>query len=299
LREGIRKRYERIVALEVEYETRQELVRPEPRISELVPRSRHRFAFNGEKRFRAQSGVQNATVDGPLEMEFLRAFDGAAWQEYNRSSKSAFIDGRKAASFGRDAYVQALAILLRDDCRTLLWGGNDDYSLPVALDRTDLHWRVWPTLELVDGMPCHVLETDSKQRIWIDPATDHAMRFRELRQAIADRRGDEWPLSYRFALRYFRPVADDISLPWRIEGVRFLSTWMPESEWNQPSVLSVNEVTYLAVNDDVSDARFLLSFPPGTTVNDQVNGRSYRLGRTGQEINLGGPEWYLSLGRRR
>lgn len=299
LRDGIRRCHERILAIEVEYETTAEVVRAEPQLGEIVPRSRHRFAFKGEKRFAAQSSVPEPGFDGPLELDFIQAFDGKVAQSYHRSAKEASIDHRKKRSIRSGRYVDSLPIFVPDDCGCLPCGGSDPHSLPFALDRAELGWSVQPTLDVMDGKACHVLKANRGQRFWIDPDTNYALRFEETRMAIVDARPvDEWPLLNRVALRDYRPIAGDISLPWRVEVVRFISARMPESDWNQPSVLSVDEVIYLAVNDGVSDECFTLSFPPGTRVTDKVNQRYYRVGRNNVDINLAGPEWYLALGRR-
>jgi hypothetical protein len=56
--------------------------------------------------------------------------------------------------------------------------------------------------------------------------------------------------------------------------------------WNRPNYYTVHNVEKLGVGHQVEDALFRFEFPPGTEVRDQVRQRFYRVGKSGEELDL-------------
>jgi len=284
LRDGVRQYYQKLKALEIEYDMITEVVSPEPGLSTIVPRKRQHFAFKGEKRFASQSAPPRGKATAPFETDLTLAFDGKANYQYQPPQKQGSIDGSKRSFVDICPYVHALGIPIRDEDRSLV--SEADNFLPFALDRADLEWTVNPKLEMVDGVECHVLESKGKQRIWIDPTSGYAMRFREFRQYIEDKPATQWPLFERYGFRKYRQVADGVWLPERIEIVTFTPARSPENLWNRAKWSIVHEAKRLAVNENVADALFTLSFPPGTLVDDTIRNRCFRIGKSNEEVDL-------------
>ena len=183
-----------------------------------------------------------------------------------------------------DPYMASLAIPVRDSDRSRV--SKTDWFLPYALDVPELEWKVSPKLEIADGAECHVLESKYRQRIWVDPKIGYAIRFRERDAPIKDKSADQWPLGERHAFGSYRKFTGEIWLPERIVAVGYADTTVPENLWNRVSRRSTLQVTKLAVNDNVPDSLFTMSFPPGTFVMDEVHNRNYRIGKSNEELDV-------------
>lgn len=289
LREGLGQWYAALQAIEVEYESATRVLLGDPQGAEFAPHSLHHFAFKRDKRFKC-SALGRKWLGLP---ETTAAFDGARHQTYRSSSRTASIESRKQAFIDQDGYSSELAIPLNDD--DLAQRSQSDYYLPFACARDDLDWRVADPLEAVEGALCHVLASPAGQRIWIDPTIGYAMRFRESmrRQCGMSANGEPVPTRQAF---YNYHLAGGNWMPWRVERVS------PAATINCSNGVIVHvsyRVSRLAVNDDVHDHIFAISFPRGTLVNDHIRESVYRVGPSGREINLSGPEWYTSLCSRR
>ncbi|HVC99371.1 MAG TPA: hypothetical protein VND64_37240 [Pirellulales bacterium] len=284
IRNAIRARHATIKAMEVEYEFTTDVQYRDPMLREPVPRIVQHFAFKGEKRFSSLSAPPRGDVNGPLAVDLALTFDGAVAQRYFPRGGEGSLDTHKEMSIDADNYVAMLAIPLTDSQRSL--ASESDEFLPFALDRAEAEWRVAPNLEIVDGARCHVLVSKHRQRIWVDPSIGFAMRFRELHQRVGGRPVDQWPLMSREAFRAYRDVQDEIWLPQRVETIDFVSARAPENLWNRELARKLLTVTKLAVNEQVADSLFKLSFPTGTLVNDHVHHRAYRIGNANEEIEL-------------
>ena len=303
LRNGVRQYYQAIRALEVELERTSEVASFDPDFGRVIPRSRHRFAFKGEKRMASHSGPPQGQPDGPLTLESTVVFTGDASRQYRPASGSGIIQRAKMQTVDINPYMFALAIPVRDRDRDL--ASESVYHLPYALEHAKLDWRVNPKLETVDGAECHVVsESNTKQRIWIDPKIGYAMRFRERHWPVKDTPTSQWPLGQHIALGGYRQLVDGVWLPERIETVQFASE--PQILWNLVSHHSTLRVTKLAINEQVPESLFTLSFPPGTLVHDEVRNRDYRIGESNEELDLtvaegreevsaSGSSWWLVL----
>jgi hypothetical protein len=285
LRQGIRQYYQRLRAVEVESEQRTAtLSSPEPGLHEAVPRTLYHFAYKGEKRFFSESAPLRGKADPPLQTQLTMAFDGEEERDLQPSNKKGSIFGRRQEFANTCPYLQCLGIPLKDAERALV--SETDYFLPFALDNATLDWSVRPTLELIDGVECHVLKSKFKQGIWIDPKTGYGMRFREIYQRIDGKPSDQWPLMTRHRFDSYQKVADAVWLPQRIEILAYYSARAPANLWNRANYHITHEAKKLGVNEQVEDGLFKLTFPAGTLVNDLVRKRLFRIGKADEELDL-------------
>lgn len=278
LRAGIQARYNGLWAIEVDYE--QSTRSFANNTDGVVPLMKHHFAIKGEKRYRSQL-QELSSVAGENQQQLILAYDGDVEQTYVPQWKQATVAAEKQTILDQDAYLQALAIPLSDADRASV--SATEFYLPYTLSVASMSWRVQPTLETVDGAECHVLEADNKQRIWIDPANDFAMRFREVYQRLEKQPQDDWPLATRFAFRSLKQFGDRW-MPMRNEIVSYTSSRQPENQWNEPSFVTIHDVKRLETNDQVQDSLFSMTFPPGTEVRDPVHERYYRVGDSNEEL---------------
>ena len=273
LREGIKKYYKELWALEVEYEQTQ--------YGTPVPWAGHRFAMKGEKRFCNQTGL------GSHDYEYGLAYDGDACQCYQPQLRSAFIEKKKDGYVDLDAYARDLGIPVSDDDRASV-SGTPNLLLPYVLDMRGMRWSVKPRLDVVDGAECHVLVCTggAMRRLWIDPAIGYAMRFREDYQFVPGLPAAQLPLLTRYLFSDFQKTEAGVWMPKRIQALDFATSASPRSMWNRPSRSAVVRVKKVAVGNSVQDSVFRFQFPRGTEVRDTVHGRYYRIGKSGEELDF-------------
>ncbi len=284
LRECLRRRYDKLKALEVEYTFNNQVFGGEDRI---VPCGRLHFAFSAEKRFKAQS---SPCRDGEFVYPHgVWAWDGKVQQTYESESQDAFLDGEQKAWTNCDFYLRTAGIpigSLEDELANSTKACRPPPWIHRIMGSTD-RWRVQSQLELVDGAHCHVVQLGYRHKIWLDPVIDFAIRFRESysrRHVLSN-----WRIIGRYAYRDFRCFADDIWLPWRLESVQYEPNPAAIRKDEQRTRYCIDEAQKLAVNAEVPDSLFSLQFPPGTVVRDKANRKFYRLGDHGEEIKMG--EW--------
>lgn len=280
LREGISRQYGRIHAIEVTYQQNTRVFGDRAESPAVI---RH-FAFKGEKRFLA---VTTDLADTSYHQAgSTYAFDETRQQDYHAKTKSGVIAGPvdKQNVVDVDGYVYALAIPLTDAERAA--AATSQYFLPYALGIRESDWEVEPKLMLVGGAECHVVVSKYNQRIWIDPAVGFGIRFRERFQPLNDKPRDEWPLETRYVFRDFEEIEAGLWLPKAVECIAYAGAGEPKNRWNHPAYNTLCRVSALAVNDHVSDSLFVLSFPPGTVVQDIVRKRVYRVGNANEELDV-------------
>jgi hypothetical protein len=265
LRDGIKQYRAEFWALEVEYEYHSE--------GKGVPWLKYHFAMKGEKRLRDQ-----LEAGGLLYGE---AYDGNNAQTYNRDTQIASFQKEKQTWTDLDFYADALGVGVSDEHRA------KGISLTSILDASVLEWTVQPSLEIVDGAECHVLVSNSfRNRFWIDPAIGFAMRFQEVYQVLKDAPNSDWPLHARYLYRDFEKLPSDVYLPKTIEITAYTNATSPRNLWNQVSFTQAMNATKLAVGQQVDDSVFRFNFLPATTVMDRVNDRFYRIGNSGEELDI-------------
>lgn len=270
LRDGIRRRFDRLWALDVEYVFNVESYCEDPRI---VPFGRFRYAFQNEKRLKSQS---NIWPDGKgFNPDHIWAWNGHLQQDFQAASKHAFVKAVKAKWNDNDSYSSFAGVPTGPPGDGI--NAFKNHYVRVLLKRRFFparHFKVLPILERVDGATCHVIESSDGTKFWIDSQHNCAVRFMAFKNV------------WRVALRDYRCMAEGIWLPWRIENVVYDSKTL-EPSINEAARATAYIVKSMAVNEEVRDDMFDLKYPPGTQVFDTVHKRSYRLGEYGEEINLG------------
>ncbi len=269
LHDFMRRRFDRLWALDIEYVFNAESYCENTR---HVTFGRTRYAFRHEKRLKIQSNKHEGSLVYP---SYTWAWNGDLQQDFHARFKDAYQKPEKSDWLNSDIYL----------CNACIPCGSveDEYTatkntctIPLLQRVFDARWRwkVLPKLEAVEGAPCHVIESNDRVRLWVDPALDCAVRF------VA------WGNMSRVALRDFRLMADNIWMPWRTEAVGYNSN-SPSPVPNEAHRASVHIVKAMTVNDEVPESLFTLNYPTGTVIRDVVSKRFYRLGNNLEQIKLG------------
>lgn len=144
--------------------------------------------------------------------------------------------------------------------------------VPTALSRSDLY-KVKPTLEVVDGHPCHVVSS-GHDAIWIDPEFGYCVRRRvNVAQTGPD---DPGCLSDVHMCQQFKEVFPGVWLP--MSGVTrvYTSQRDPVSVRGRVAHVQTVEVFSLEANN-VPDSLFEPSFDPGMLVVDHIEKKAYHM----------------------
>jgi hypothetical protein len=144
------------------------------------------------------------------------------------------------------------------------------WYVPVALGLPSVY-RVIPTLQEVDGFPCHVV-TNGADTIWIDTENGFAMRRRVWFQM---RNLTSMPvLADVYVNKDFHQYGDSIWLPHQCYRLDFAGSLEPAN--TQGMLTDVHTVTAKTINvNNVPDDVFELDFPSGTNVQDLTLNKSY------------------------
>jgi len=276
LRDGVRQGRKELSALEVEYDYAQK--------DDTDPwLMKFHFAMKGEKRRRENWGKDNKHN----MLSYGQTYDGKQQEIWNRDSKMAAIRKERESWMDNDSYVAALRLGVSDQERAL------GLSLTSMLDNRELVWRVRPTLETVDGAECHVLSCggpwpapNRRITIWIDPRIGFSMRFQEVHRPNEQTAILDGPLLARSYYREFEMVPPGVYLPREIKTTVYNPSSAPQSMWNRVSFTKTMTVTKLSVGQHVEDGLFRFVFPPGTKVMDRITNRYYRVGNSGEEIDI-------------
>ncbi len=240
-----------------------------------------RVAMKGEKRFthiRETTPGRFATKTAgkpaskprtrPLP-EFVYAFNGAQMKAFEPTRSLGHIHAAKLDSVDSRLvwYFDAISIPTGANAgrqRESAW------YVPVALSLPSVY-RVLPTLQEVDGFPCHVI-TNGADTIWIDTENGFAMRRRVWFQM---RNLSSMPvLAFVYANKDVRQYGDTIWLPHRCYRLDFAGSLEPVN--TQGMLTEVHTVTAKTIKiNSVSDDVFELDFPPGTNVQDLILNKSY------------------------
>ena len=283
LRAGLLGRYERLRALEIEYtQNTRSFDGDELRI----PCGQHHFAFLDNKRFKAQS---NAALREPFFYpDVVWAWDGQVQRTHNPRNQSGYVESEFEQFSDLDLYLGNVGIPLgRDQPNVAARRPTRIPPWEYTLNDDSLDWEVLPKLEVVDGAACHVLQSNRKEKIWIDPEIGFGIRRREFYRRLRDALREKWPVSGQSAFRDYRLAGGEIWLPWRIEVVTYVTDPAIDLAYERPAFSSVYEVQRIAINAEVPDRLFSLQFPPETVVRDKANRKFYQLGDQGDEIKLG------------
>jgi hypothetical protein len=112
------------------------------------------------------------------------------------------------------------------------------------------------------------------------------MRFQEIHQSNEQTAILDGPLAARCYYREFEMVPPGVYLPKKIEIAAYNPSSAPQSMWNRVSFTKTMNVTKLSVGQHVEDGLFRFVFPPGTKVMDRITNRYYRVGNSGEEMDI-------------
>lgn len=295
LREGICRTLKKIHAIDAEYTDLCRLTPTHGSFASTIPFVFNHEAHKGDRRFafrrtleyphRGDLAADIAARPGPGET--YRVYDGHIQRYFHEFVRQGGILASKDGSADAHTYPLALGIPIIDDVRALpqevrVWAGwpPDVYMAP------EVNWAVEASCELVDGVPCHVIvEPALGFRKWIDPAAGFATRFSETSRRDEDSGAVTAGIKSRDLQSDLREVAPGIWLPFVMVSVKYSQASDAAAQEMSVEERHDTVAVRLAVNDDVPDSLFKLSFPPGTVVSDTVRDVAYVVGENGEELD--------------
>jgi hypothetical protein len=133
------------------------------------------------------------------------------------------------------------------------------------------NFRVLPSLEMVDGAWCHVVEKAGWQKFWVDSKLNCACRKRErFNSNPADPQ-----LCYREILSDFEEALPGVWLPRCYRRDRYVSDKGMSDLRGKIHLEDVIQVEKIEVNS-VVDSDFKLPIPAGVTIWDKAHNRLFR-----------------------
>ena len=243
------------------------------------------IAMKGEKRFThirdiTPGNASQATAEKSVSRqpavrppEFVYAYNGSVMKSFDPHVSMGYI--HRAKQDGVDSrhmwYFDAVSIPTGPGAAQR---SKSAWCVPTALSQASVY-RVLPTLQLVDGFPCHVV-TSGADTIWIDVEHGFCMRRRVWFQR---RNFKSAPvLAFIYVNKDFREYADNIWLPNQCYRLDCAGSLEPEN--TQGVLTEVNTVTAKTIRaNTVADDLFELSFPAGTNVQDLVTNKSFLVPR--------------------
>jgi len=239
------------------------------------------IAIKGEKRFthmrdttprRAQaasSANSNLNQAPSSPGEWVYAFNGAEMRTFEplrsigqiHPGKRDAVDSRHARYFDSLSWpTGSLAARQRQSA----------WYLPVALSLSSIY-RVLPTLQLVDGFPCHVV-TSGPDTFWIDVNHGFCLRRRVWFQ-MSNLKSTP-VLAWIHINKAVQEDATQVWLPHLCYRIDFAGTQEPAN--TQGMLNEVNKVAVRAIEvNTVRDELFEITYPSGTNVQDLVAKKSY------------------------
>lgn len=140
--------------------------------------------------------------------------------------------------------------------------------LPGAIVRSKGEYKVRPQLEVVDGVPCHVVERAGYDVLWVDPSIGYLFR----RRLYYDSPGR---LAADLQHEEFREYAPGIWLPQRSKSQAYASERLNLPEYKgKPNALLQHTLVAARFND-LPDSYFNVPIPEQATVHDYIRGYTY------------------------
>jgi hypothetical protein len=233
------------------------------------------IAMKGEKRF---THIRDATPPpvnskikqaSPPRGDWVYAFNGAEMKTFEplRSTGQIHPGKRDAVDSRHVWYFDSLSWptgSLAARQRQSAW------YLPVALSMSSVY-RVLPTLQMVDGFPCHVV-TSGPDTFWID--VDHGFCLRRRVWFQMSNLKTTPVLASIYINKDVQEDATQVWLPHLCYRIDFAGTQEPVN--TQGMLNEVNKVVVRAIDvNTVRDDVFEITYPGGTNVQDLVAKKSY------------------------
>lgn len=199
-----------------------------------------------------ESPMRTTVYDGG-DSKSVFAFPGTAQVE---GGKRADIDGKI------DFILQLFGSSLRPERR------ESAHYIPAALSHTELY-SVQPTLEIVDGQPCHVVSSGF-DTLWLDHQLGAALRRRVSFRRTSEK--DDGALAQLLICRDFAQVDENFRYPTSAASYVFHTA---DADGRLGTVKQIQAFTLAEVRTSVPESLFVLEIPEGTYVADSVRGMAY------------------------
>jgi hypothetical protein len=133
-------------------------------------------------------------------------------------------------------------------------------ELPRCLKAHAAEYKVRQDTEDVDGYPCHVVQRDGKDTIWIDTAHGFNVRRRRGFQPSGD-------IAFDFKASRFKEKATDLWLPERQVSIAFNRDEDPKAYRGRVAFITINVLREVRFND-VPDSLFEIPMDKDVRVHD-------------------------------
>ncbi|MBN72943.1 MAG: hypothetical protein CME32_27120 [Gimesia sp.] len=272
LRQGLLSLRNSISALEISLHKTVHYVQPETKTKtrQLC------YAFLGLRQYLEDADVQ---PDGSLTNHNIYVFNGEETRRLTKTNQTADRVKRRGRYLPQEVlmYLKTVPVFAGPDAAT----HEPEIDFAALLFDYEALCQVLPSLETVDGAPCHVVVCPLGFLFWIEAKGDHC----NLRRMVEFRiEGNQNALVLNRLLVYqdFRPVSVGQEWPYKSRETYFADVRPDGTRYQDDSLFSDRyltreyTVTDLKSNDSITAGRFQLSFPPGTLVTDTINERYYR-----------------------
>lgn len=272
LRQGLLSLRKSITTLEISLLKTVTFVQPE---AKTQTRQLH-YAFQGLRQYLEDADV---LPDGSLTSHNVNVYDGKEGRQFSKTLKEGSRGIYKPQNLAQEvqSYLKNIPVFAgpcaaehepHDDVAALLF----DYE---AL------CQVLPTLETVDGAPCHVVVCPLGFLFWIE-VKDHTCNLRRVVEFRMEGEQNALVLNRILVHQDFRPVGEGLEWPFKTRETYFEDVMPDGTRYHDDSLFSDRyltkeyTVTDLKRNNSIAAGLFQLSFPPDTLIADLIQQRYYR-----------------------
>lgn len=300
LRQGLRSLRNSISALEISLHKTVHYVQPE----EKTKTRQLCYAFLGLRQYLEDADV---LPDGSLTNHNVYVFNGEETRRLTKTDQTADRVAVRSRHLPQEVlmYLQTVPVFAGPDA--VEHGPHEDVA--ALLFDYEALCQVLPTLETVDGAPCHVVVCPLGFLFWIE-VKDHACNLRRMVEFRMEGNQNALVLNRLLEHQDFRPVGAGQEWPFKSRETYFADVLPDGTRYQDESLFSDRYltreyiVTDLKRNSNITESRFQLSYPPETLVMDMIRQRYYRTPadpqdlpdaiKDGSPIQADGtiPDWY-------
>lgn len=198
----------------------------------------------------------------------------------DRTDTAGFISKQRDGAYWLDSYHEWLGIAFRPDDLDAARSARDLlFWIPDCFDKAQ--YTVEPFQEDIDGVSCHVLYADNRDRLWIDTQSEFAVRKRRYSSVFEG--GEKISSALEFSHRELREARPGLWLP-RNSVLREFGTAGPEPSRQKLLGTKTLAVRHLEFGNEIPADRFKVTFPLRTVVLDQIRNVQYRVIPDGTEL---------------
>ncbi|WP_339676776.1 hypothetical protein [uncultured Gimesia sp.] len=272
LRQGLLSLRNSITTLEISFLKTVVFEQPDAKIK---TRQLH-YAFQGLRQYLEDADV---LPDGSLTSHNVNVYDGKEGRQLSKTLKEASQGLYKPQFLAQEVqmYLQNIPVFV-GPCAA---GHEPHEDVAALLFDYEALCRVLPTLETVDGAPCHVVVCPLGFLFWIE-VKDHTCNLRRVAEFRMEGEQNALVLNRILAHHDFRQIGAGLEWPFKTRETYFEDVLPDGTRYQDDSLFSDRyltkeyTVTDLKRNNSIAAGLFQLSFPPDTLVADLIQQRYYR-----------------------